>query len=1089
MRGLRLTLLGGFEARLASGREPRLPTRKSQALLAYLAMCPGQSHTRDKLAALLWGDKADSQARDGLRHTLLILRRALRDVDPPVLRVEGQTVAVEPAAIEVDVALFETHVAEQAPRALEQAAEVYRGDLLLGFSLSEPLFEQWLTAERERLREMALQCLARVLADHTRDATAERAIRTAVHLLALDPLQEAAHRTLMRLYARHGRRAAALKQYQVCVAALRRELGTEPEAETKTLYRELLRSPGETATQVTPRAHHVRPTAPPDLPSPETDLFGRDDVLARLRTLLHEARLGRGRIVTLVGEAGIGKTRLVGALVTEALAGEWRLLIGRCHESDSILPFGPWVDACRGGAVSSDDEILTALHPARRAELTRLLPEAGIDGLPPSSDGALPLFESVAELVARVAARQPLVLVLEDVHWADEMSLRLLAFVGRRIAGLPVLLLVTAREEELAHASMARGTIDDLSRPPSGAAMVLSPLSRADTALLIRALAPTGDDAAGLARVADQIWAMSAGNPFVAVEAVRGLGPDGPLALPARVRDLVARRLDRLTTRGGHAAALAAVIGRPFDFALLHGASGLEALEAADAVEEMVRHRLIESMGNQFDFTHDRIRDVAYGRLLPPRRQILHRAVAEAIEASATAMGATDQLAECAEQLAHHYTHAGLAAPALAYWHRASQRSSARSAYVETVAQCGKALELLAALPERPERIEQEVLLQTTLAPALMAIKGPATPDAEAAFSRALELCRRVGDTPQLFTALMGLWQYYLVRADHEIARELGERLLGLARAVGDSVLLVQAHRAIGESFQNLGEHARALEHLTQGSALYESQQHRSLTFTEPGVFCLAFSAWVLWPMGYPEQAVRKSEAAMRLARELSFPHTLAAVHFFSSMVHKHRGECDLVRERAEDAMALGREHGMPHWTMLGAIMRGWSLAMQGKFDEGIGEIRQGLEIQRAVGAGIARPCFLIALAEAHAAAGQIAAGLDVLDETLALIERTGERYQEPEAHRLKGQLLLERSVSDISAAEDSFERALSVARRQQARSWELRAATSLARLWLRNGQRAAAHELLAPIYAWFSEGLDSRDVREARASLSATRD
>jgi DNA-binding SARP family transcriptional activator/predicted ATPase len=1096
MVGLKVMLLGGFEARLASGGQPKLPTRKAQALLAYLAMYPGRRHARDKLAALLWGNKGESQARDGLRHALLALRRAVGMVDPSVVLIERQTVAVAPGRVDVDVATFEARVTEGTPGALEQAAEVYRGDLLLGFSLSEPLFEQWLMGERERLREMALASLARLLAYQTREGATERAIQTAVRLLGLDPLQEAAHRAMMRLYARQGRRGSALKQYQVCVAALRRELGTEPEAETKALYMDLLRSPGETPKAVSSaadrRERRAPLAAPPDLPAPETELFGRDEDLRRLRALLDEARRGRGRIVTLVGEAGIGKTRLVSALAANAVASGYRVLIGRCHESDSILPFGPWVDACRAGAVSSDDEILAALHPARRAELTRLLPEAGLEGLPPTSDSALPLFESVAELVAQVAARLPLVMILEDVHWADEMSLRLLAFVSRRIAARPVLLLVTAREEELAGASMARRTIDDLSHEPGVTSVVLSPIARSDTALLVRALTRLGVGGQPLADVEDHVWAMSGGNPFVAVEAVRaldrlpegGLGEVGPLALPARVRDLVARRLDRLPARGQQVAAVAAVIGRPFDFALLQRASGVEAREAADAVEEMVRHRVLESMGTHLDFTHDRVRDVAYGRLLPPRRQLLHRAVAEALEAGAAAMGGTDQLAERAEQLAHHYTQAGLAAPAMAYWQRASQRSSARSAYVETVAQCRRALELLAALPESPELVQHEILLQTTLAPALMAVKGPATPEAETAFSRALDLCRHVGDTPQLFTALMGLWQYYLVRAQHHTARELGERLLGLARSVGDPVMLVQAHRASGESLQNLGEHARALEHLRQGSALYDSQHHRSLTFTEPGVFCLAFSSWVLWPLGHTDEALRKSQEAMALARELSFPHTLAAVHFFASMIHKFRGEPALCQERAEGAIALGREHGMPHWTMFGTIMRGWAQAMEGQFDEGIAQIEEGLATQQGVGAGIARPCFLFALAEAHGAAGHADTALRVLDEAVALIERTGERYQEPEVHRLRGELLSLLAAPDVRQAEEAFHHALAAARRQEARSWELRAATSLSRLWQRRGKPAEARELLAPVCAGFTGSLHEPDLLAARALL-----
>ena len=229
---LSLTLLGGFQARLSSGAAVSVPTRKAQALLAYLGIRPGHAHPRDKLAALLWGESTDERARDGLRHALAALRRALPATTPPILLVEGQTLALSPAVVDVDVATFERHVAEGTPEALEQAAAVYGGDLLSGFSLSEPLFEDWLVPERERLRELALEALARLLAYQSKTGATERAIQTAVRLLALDPLQEAVHRTLMRLYIRQQRRGAALKQYQLCVGALQRELGSEPEAET-----------------------------------------------------------------------------------------------------------------------------------------------------------------------------------------------------------------------------------------------------------------------------------------------------------------------------------------------------------------------------------------------------------------------------------------------------------------------------------------------------------------------------------------------------------------------------------------------------------------------------------------------------------------------------------------------------------------------------------------------------------------------------------------------------------------------------------------------------------------------------------------
>ena len=399
---LTVTLLGGFEACPASGPPLRLP-KKAQALLAYLGIRLGQGQSRDKLAALLWGDKDDEQARDGLRHALAALRRALGGKSSRILQVEGQTLALDPERVEVDVTTFERLVAEKATPTLEQATALYRGDLLLGFNLNEPSFEEWLVAERERLRELAVDGLTRLLGEQTRAGTTERAIQTGVRLLALDHLQEGVHRALMRLYTRQGRRGSALRQYQMCVTALRRELGTEPEAETRKLYSELLRRPTEAVPPVdrddaARRAPDAR-TALPELPAVETSLVGRQSELERLRRMLDGAVAGHGRVVTVLGEAGIGKTRLVDALAADASSLGCRVLIGRCHESDSILPFGPWVDACRVGAVSADEEVLGALHPTRRAELARLLPEAGRAGLPRASDSVLPLFESVAALV------------------------------------------------------------------------------------------------------------------------------------------------------------------------------------------------------------------------------------------------------------------------------------------------------------------------------------------------------------------------------------------------------------------------------------------------------------------------------------------------------------------------------------------------------------------------------------------------------------------------------------------------------------------------------------------------------------------
>ena len=391
MGALRLTLLGGFEARLASGGAVCLPTKKAQALLAYLGLRPGQAHQRDKLAALLWGERSDEHARDSLRHALVVLRKALSRVTPPSVVVEGHTLTLNPAAVEVDVATFERQVTGGTPEALEQATELYRGDLLLGFSVNEALFEDWLMAERERLREVAIDALARLLAHQTSTGGTERAIRTAVGLLALDPLQEPVHRALMRLYHWQGRRGAALKQYRVCLGVLQRELGTEPEAETRQLYQELLQRP--VGGPMGPCSSRARPPAGSreadpgssrlDLPIPEVPLVGRDAELAVLAQAADQASRGEGRIAVVIGETGIGKSALLGALAAHSLARSTAILAGRAHESDQILAFGPWVQALRGGKELLDG-VFATLEPVWRAEVARLLPEFDAPGPPPS---------------------------------------------------------------------------------------------------------------------------------------------------------------------------------------------------------------------------------------------------------------------------------------------------------------------------------------------------------------------------------------------------------------------------------------------------------------------------------------------------------------------------------------------------------------------------------------------------------------------------------------------------------------------------------------------------------------------------------
>jgi DNA-binding SARP family transcriptional activator len=1043
----RLTLLGGFEARLASGASLRLPSRKAQALLAYLGIRPGQEHSRDKLASLLWGNKSDEQARGDLRHALLALRRALAGAEPAPLRVEGQDLALDAGAVEVDVATFERRLAEGTPAALEQAAALYRGDLLAGFDVDEPLFEEWLVAERERLREAALDGLARLLAHQAQSAGTESAIQTAVRLLALDPLQEAVHRTLMRLYARQGRRGAALKQYQLCVGALRRELGTEPEPDTKRLYQELLRRPAAPARE---------PAPPPDLATAETPLFGRQGELDRLRRLLEGAGRGQGHVVTVVGEAGIGKTRLVSALMADALAAGSRVLIGRCHESDAILPFGPWVDALRSAEVSADEATLAALHPVRRAELARLLPEAGVAGLPRASDGARPLFESVAALVEQLAARQPLVLALEDVHWADEMSLRLLAFVSRRILAWPALLLVTAREEELADAAVARRTLEELSREASTVPMVLAPLSQADTARLARALTRVGSDAATLAQVQAQVWALSEGNPFVAVEVVRALDQESPEApaVPARVRDLVAQRLDRLGPRGQELAALAAVIGRRFDFALLSAAGGAGDRETAEAVEEMVRRRVLQAVGNELDFTHERVRDVAYGRLLPPRRQLLHRAVAEALERTG---GSRERI----EQLAHHAQHGDLREKAVQYLRQAGTRAAARSALREACAWFERALDCLEKLPETRGTVEEAFEIRLELQMALGQLGE---------FQRALAVVRKtealaeqLDDDACRARVQVALTHIHARLEDTDQAIASGQRVLQIAGRLEDPVLRALATSYLGLAHYYRGEYTRVVELTT--ASLAALPPDRMLDFfggSQPlsvnSHFRLLAS---LAQLGRFTEAAEHETEIVRLAEATQHPYAMGLAYHAASLPHLARGTWARARDLIDRQLAAWRAGGMVWEIPMTLAYAARVLAHLGDAAGALSRLEEAEQLLAERADGGRR-----GYGSTHASLGRAALLLGRLDDAQRFADRaaasaSGRSDFVPATLRLLGDIASHPDRLDAARAESRYRQALALAEPRGMRPLVAHCHLGLGTLRARTGRcRQAAEHL-----------------------------
>jgi DNA-binding SARP family transcriptional activator len=1018
MAQLQLSLLGGFRLQLPSGRAASLPTQKVQALLAYLALPAGQPHPRDKLAALLWGDASDTRARQSLRHALAALRQGMPVVDSAVLLEEARTVALSRSAVEVDVDAFERLVAAGTPETLAGAAALYRGDFLAGLGVQEALFEEWLVTQRERLRELAGEALSRLLAHQVDAGMVDAAIQSAVRLVGLDPTLEAVHRTLMRLYARQGRRGAALRQYQRCVAALRHELGAEPEAETMQLYRELLPRTARPGAAAVPGALEseaaVVPGMPADALAAETPLIGRDAELRMLSAALDEARRGRGRLVTVLGEAGVGKSRLTIELAAEAARTAGVVLVGHSHESARVLPFGPWVDALRTGQVTADDALVDNLGPAYRAELSRLFPELGTveSEVPPERSARL--FEAVAQLLARLAATAPLLVLLEDVHWADDMSLRLLAFLARRLPPSPVLLVATARDEGPPDAPLLGQVLEELDRESRLLKLPLRPLSRDDTTALVRTLARAGIAEAPLAELAERAWRVSDGNPLVVVETLRSLAPGyaaavtGGLSLPERVRALIAARLDRLHPRIRELVAVAAVIGDEFDFALLHRAAGQDERAAAEGVEELVRWRVFQGLGERFEFTHGRVRAVAYDGLLEPRRRALHAAVGEALEDLYA-----DRLEEVADHLAFHYARAEQADKAVRYLGRLAERSARAYAHAEAVAAVRDARRHAERLPAGPARDRTLVELALRQAQSLYFLGR----FRESVDGLLVEEARLAALKDPALTGPWAFWVAFMCTRlnEHDRAVDYARQALEHAGRCGDAVTAGNAYSMLSVEAYWAGQGREAIAYGRQGVALLEAAGER---------WWLGMAQFYLGlchlHLGDFEAALDAEARVLAIGEALDDSRLRSYGASATGWIRAARGDGAEAIEACRRGLDLALDP--VNRTYAGAVL-GYAFLEQGDHAQAIPMLAPAVEVLGRFGARQFQGWFTTVLAEAYRLSGQLGRARDLAAEGLGLTREAGNRYGVGWAQRALGRIA--RAEADPAGAEASLRDAL----------------------------------------------------------------
>jgi predicted ATPase len=838
-----------------------------------------------------------------------------------------------------------------------------------------------------------------------------------------------------------------------------------------------------------------------------TKFVGRDAEIDALNQALDQASDGHGQIVAAVGEAGVGKSRLIYEFVHSHRRQGWLVLESASVSYGKATPYFPVIDLLKRyvhvedgddartirakvtGQILTLDESLQDTIPALLSLLDALPGDSPFLQLDPPQRRQRTL-DGLKRVLLRESQVQPLVLVFEDLHWHDSESQALLDSVVESLPTAPLLLLVNYRPE-YTHSWGSKTHYMQLR---------LDPLPPKSSDELLAAL--LGDDTS-LEPLKKLLIERTEGNPFFLEESVRSLvetqvlaGESGAYRLaqtlphiqvPATVQAVLAARIDRLPPEEKYLLQAAAIIGKEVPATLLQSTveipwaalqGSLTHLQAAAFLYETALFPELV-----YTFKHALTQEVAYNAVLLERRRGLHERAAQAIEELSA-----ERLPEHYNTLAHHYSRSGNIPKAVDYLQRAGHQAVERSAYVEAVNSLTTALDLLTTLPESHERSQQELVVQMTLGMALRFIKGSSAPEVERFYTRVQALCEQVGEPQQLFRVLWGRWMVYNTRGDYQMARALGEQLLSLAQRLQDPDLLLEAHHALWSSLFTAGELTAARAHQEQGLRLYDPQRHRThaalYSGHDPGVCCRYRSGGCLWLLGYPDQAVASSRSALALAQQLAHPLSLAIALYWAAMLHHMRREASLTQAHAEALATVATEQGFSGQSAQASLLRGWALAERGHGEEGRAQIQQGLIAYQAMGQARDRPYYLSLLAEASAQSGQIAKGLKALAEALARLGQSEVQWWEAELHRLRGELLLQHTVAQPGEAEACFHQALDVARRQQAKSLELRAALSLARLWQSQGKRQEAYDLLAPVYDWFTEGFDTVDLQEAKRVL-----
>ena len=836
------------------------------------------------------------------------------------------------------------------------------------------------------------------------------------------------------------------------------------------------------------------------------ELVGREEELELLLRRWSKAKTGQGQVVLLSGEAGIGKSRLTAAL-PERLAAEphtrLRYFCSPQHTDSALYPIISQMeraarfardDAPQAKLDKLDTLLAQSFTPTQDAALL-------VEMLSLPNDGRLPTLElapqqrrqkTLEALTAQLEAlsrSNPVLMIFEDVHWIDPTSLEALGRTVDRIRSLGVLLIVTYRPE-FEPPWIGR---------PHVTALTINRLGQDEIAALIDGVTgnkplPTNirqdiiERADGIPLFVEEMTkaVLEAGGEQAAERAVIAT-PSPSNSVPASLHASLMARLDRLGS-AKEVAQIGAVIGREFSHDLMVAVVSAPEPELLSALDRLVAAGLLFRQGVPPDtaylFKHSLLRDAAYSTLLRGRRQQLHSRIAATLE---------NQFAEIVvaqpQLMAQHCADAGLPEKAIAYWLKAGQQAIGRSAMLEAVSQLRKGLELLAELPDTAVRHQQELELQVALGPALMATKGFSAPEVGDTIARARALAEQVDRSDYLIALLYGQSAYHLFRSEHHLALSVAQQIERLGEARNDRASLLLGHYVRAIICTNMGEFVAAGDLSLQCDGLADPGNraiYASLSPEDPYAMMLVTRAVILANLGYLDQAQASANKALAEARRLQQAYTLVAILGMACWSLWPSGSSDQANQQAEEMIAVSNDQGFALWAAWGMVHRGWSLGSLGREEEGLSSLKEGLALVRATGEVTGVPWVLIMAAEAHTKLGQMAEGLNCLTEAQRVIEACDERGAEAELHRVRGDLLKRRG--DQAAAEESYQRALVVAQRQNAKTLELRAATSLARLWRDGGKRREAFSLLTALYAWFSEGLGTPLLQQAKVLLDQLR-